>query len=87
MLKTMGDAAIPMYVQAAVSSGSLDRRSLEWASLRLISALKAAPNVCGAGYSYQNLGSYGFPLDAQLAAHAVNHAYGPQPGFVVTACR
>jgi|GEM_PF-785483 len=87
MLKAMGDAAIPMYVQAAVNSGTLDRRSLEWSSLRLISALKAAPGVCAAGYNYQNLGSYGFPVDAQLAAHCVNHGYGPQPGFVGTACR
>jgi len=86
-LKAMGDAAIPMYVQAAVSSGTLDRRALEWSSLRLITALRASPNVCQGGYAYDSLGSYGWPADAQIAAHVVRSAYGPSPQIIVTACR
>lgn len=86
-LKVMGDAAIPMYVQAAVSSGTLDRRALEWSSLRLITAIKASPNVCQAGYAYGAVGSYGWPADAQVAAHCVAYAYGAQPALVTNACR
>jgi hypothetical protein len=86
-LKAMGDAAIPIYVQAAVNSGTLDRRSLEWSSLRLIAALKSTPNVCAGGYNYGQLDSYGWPVDARLAAHCVNHAYGAQPALVTNACR
>ena len=86
-LKVMGDAAIPIYVQAAVSSGTLDRRSLEWSSLRLISALRTSPGVCQAGYAYGNVGSYGWPVDAQMAAHCVASAYGASPDFIARACR
>lgn len=86
-LKTMGDAAIPMYVQAAVNSGTLDRRSLEWSSLRLISALRGSPGICQAGYAYDRLDTYGWPVDAQIAAHNVRSAYGPSPQIVINACR
>lgn len=86
-LKVMGDAAIPIYVQAAVNSGTLDRRSLEWSSLRLISALRGSPGVCQAGYAYDQLGTYGWSLDAQIAAHNVRSAYGPSPLIVINACR
>lgn len=86
-LKSMGDAAIPMYVQAAVSSGTLDRRSLEWSSLRLISALRGSPGVCQAGYAYDRLDTYGWSVDAQIAAHNVRSAYGPSPQIVINACR
>jgi hypothetical protein len=87
LLKAAGDAAIPLYVQAAVNSGTLDRRSLEWSSLRLIAALRSAPNVCSAGYAYGRLDSYGWPADARLAAHCVNYAYGAEPALVGNACR
>ena len=48
-LKVMGNAAVPIYVQAAVSSGVLDARALEWASLRLISAIQTQQVTCVAG--------------------------------------
>lgn len=50
-LKAMGNAAIPIYVQAAVSSGVLDARALEWASLRLLGAMQTQQLTClgGAG--------------------------------------
>lgn len=86
-LKVMGDAAIPLYVQAAVNSGYLDARALEWSSLRLIRALRGAPTVCTSGFAFSRLGSYGWPADAQVAAQYVNYAYGPNPGFIATACR
>lgn len=76
-LKIMGDAAIPLYVQAAVNSGNLDRRALEWSSLRLLRALKGAPGVCSAGFAWASVPSYGWPADARLAAQYVNFGYGP----------
>ncbi len=75
-LKVMGDAAIPLYVQAAVSSGSLDSRALEWSSLRLIRALRGAPAVCTAGFSWAGVPSYGWPADARLAAQYTRYGYG-----------
>jgi hypothetical protein len=76
VLKVMGDAAIPLYVQAAVSSGTLDRRALEWSSLRLVRALRGAPAVCSGGFSWTSVPSYGWPKDAELAAQYVHYAYG-----------
>ena len=87
-LKVMGDAAIPIYVQAAVNSGTLDRRALEWSSLRLIRALRGSPAVCSAGFSFGAVPSYGWPPDARLAAQYVNYGYGPgHAASVGAACR
>lgn len=77
LLRVAGDAAIPLYVQAAVNSGSLDHRAIEWSSLRLIRALRAAPSVCSAGFSFTALPSYGWSTDAVVAARYVHFAYGP----------
>lgn len=76
VLSTAGDAAIPIYVQAAISSGTLDSQALEWSSLRLIRALRASPAVCSAGFSWTALPTYGWGADARLAAHYVHFAYG-----------
>lgn len=87
-LKVMGDAAIPIYIQAAVNSGVMDRRSLEWASLRLIRALRSAPAVCAAGFSWEKVPSYGWSSDAVLAAQYVYFAYGSgHSAAVQAACR
>jgi hypothetical protein len=75
-LEVMGDAAIPLYVQAAVNSGNLDRRALEWSSLRLIRAIKGAPTICTAGFSYQKVGGYGWGPEARVAASYTRFAYG-----------
>lgn len=76
LLRSAGDAAIPIYVQAAIGSGSLDQKALEWSSLRLIRALRSAPSVCSAGFSFAALPSYGWSTDARLAANYVHFAYG-----------
>lgn len=88
LLQVMGDAAIPLYVQAAVSSGTLDRRALEWSSLRLVRALRGAPAVCAGGFSWTGLPSYGWTDDAKLAAHYVHYAFGSAHAEAVQqACR
>ncbi|HSC88823.1 MAG TPA: hypothetical protein VLC09_16185 [Polyangiaceae bacterium] len=87
-LKVMGDAAIPLYVQAAVSAGVLDQRALEWSSLRLIRAIKGTPTICTGGFAWSGIGSYGWPPDARLAGHYAHYAYGDEvPGMVGSACR
>jgi hypothetical protein len=83
LLRSAGDAAIPLYVQAAVNSGSLDHRALEWSSLRLIRALRAAPSVCSAGFAWTALPSYGWSSEALLAANYVHFAYGSEHAEVL----
>ena len=84
----MGDAALPIYVQAAVSSGTLDRRALEWSSLRLLRALRGAPEVCASRFSWAALPTYGGSPDARLAAHDVHYAYGSSHADLLqNACR
>ena len=86
-LKAMGDAALPFYVQAAVSSGTLDRRALEWSSLRLLAALRGRPALCAAGFSYAKLPSYGLNSDAILAAQYLQFAYnGAQSSYWASGC-
>lgn len=87
-LKVMGDAAIPMYVQAAVNSGTMDARALEWASVRLIRAIKGTPTICAGGFSWGAIGSYGWPADARLAAQYARFGHGDGYAQVVGgACR
>lgn len=87
-LKVMGDAAVPFYVQAAVNSGTLDPQALEWASVRLIRALRGTPVICTNGFSWGRVPSYGWPADARLAAQYVNYGYGDaHSGVINQACR
>lgn len=74
-LKVMGDAAVPIYVQAAVNSGNVDPAALEWASVRLIRALRAAPMICSS-FNWGGVSSYGWDRDAVLAAQYVQYARG-----------
>ncbi|MCH2110502.1 MAG: hypothetical protein MK135_14365, partial [Polyangiaceae bacterium] len=59
LLKNAGDAAIPLYVQAAVSSGTMDRRALEWSSLQIMGAIRGSSLICQQGFSFQGVRSYG----------------------------
>jgi hypothetical protein len=87
-LKVMGDAAIPIYVQVAVNSGILDRRALEWSSLRLLRALRGAPAICSAGFAWGRVPTYGWPADARLAAQYVHYGYGDGHASAIQAsCR
>lgn len=86
-LKMMGDAAIPIYVQAAVNSGTMDRKALEWSSLRLIRALRGAPTICQS-FTFGGVAGYGWPADARVAAHYVGYSYGSaQEARLHGACR
>ncbi len=76
IVKTMGDAALPLYVQVAVNSGGLDRKALEWSSLRLLAALRGNTSICSGGFSYSRLPSYGLGPSDELAAHYLHYAYG-----------
>ncbi len=87
LLKSAGDAAIPFYVQAAVNSGVLDAQSLEWASLRLIRALRTDTVICRTGFDFGRMGSYTLPIDARVAGNYLRYGYGD--GYardITTAC-
>lgn len=87
LLKGAGDAAIPFYVQAAVNSGVLDARSLEWASLRLIRALRSDAVICRQGFDFGRLPAYALPPDAMLAGHYLRYGYGDAYARdITTAC-
>jgi hypothetical protein len=86
-LKVMGDAAIPIFVQAAVNSGTLDRQALEWSSLRLISALRGAPASC-ASFAFSSVPSYGWGAEQRVAAQYVEFGYGTEhAASLQAACR
>lgn len=76
LLKVAGDAAIPLYFQAAVNSGNLDARSLEWATLRILQALRTQTVICRQGFAWDRIGSYGWGPDARAAAHYLRFARG-----------
>jgi hypothetical protein len=76
LLKVAGVAAIPLYFQAAVNSGNMDARSLEWATLRVIQALRTQVVICQQGFAWNRLGSYGWGSDALAAAHYLQFARG-----------
>jgi len=87
-LKAMGDAAIPLYVQVAVSSGVMDQRALEWSSLRLIRAIRGVPTVCSSGFAFSNMGRYGLPVEAVLSAEYLRFGYGDEfQGALASVCR
>ncbi len=88
LLAKIGDTALPIYLQAAVQSGQLDQRSLQWSTLRLLRALRGLPPLCRAGYSFSRLSSYDLPFDVQVAAHYLEFAYsGQREALWSRACR
>src|SRR5690606_11323991 len=76
VLKVAGDAAIPLYVQAAVNAGNVDARALEWSTLRLINALRTRTVICQQGFAWNRLGGYQLGPDARMAAHYLQFARG-----------
>lgn len=76
LLKSAGDAAIPLYFQAAVNAGNVDARSLEWATLRILRALRTQTVICRDGFSWDRIGSYGWGPDARMAAQYLRFARG-----------
>lgn len=76
LLGAAGDAAIPLYFQAAVNSGNVDPRALEWATLRIINALRTHTVICQQGFAWNRLGSYQLGTDARMAAHYLQFARG-----------
>jgi len=75
-LKVMGDAALPLYVQVAVSSGVLDRQALQWSSLRLLRALKQSGQDCVSDYAWRGVPMDAWDPEARLAAHYMSFAGG-----------
>lgn len=76
LLKIAGDAAVPLYFQAAVNAGNVDARSLEWATLRILQALRTQTVICQDGFAWDRIGSYGWGPDTRMAAQYLRFARG-----------
>ncbi len=84
LLKDAGDAAVPLFMQVALSSQSFDPRALDWSSGELLSALRSRPQLCSS-FDWTKLDTYGFPLSTRIAVHYLRYAqgddfYGPISG-------
>ncbi len=74
LLAQAGDAAIPMYVQAAINSGYQDPRTVEWSTLRLIRALRGSTVICREGFSWGATSA--LPIDARIGSSYLRYAHG-----------
>jgi hypothetical protein len=75
LLKEAGVAAIPLFMQVAVSSASFDPRAVDWASGELLGALRQRPQLC-ASFDWTKLSGYGFLPPTELAVHYLRFVYG-----------
>lgn len=77
VLRTAGLAAFPVYVQAAINSGAVDSRAMEWAHWQLLGALRTNSIVCDQGFHWDRITSYGFPPTVLAGLYYLNFARGP----------
>jgi hypothetical protein len=84
LLKGAGVAAIPLFMQVAVTSQAYDPRAVDWASGELLSAIRARPQICSS-FDWTQMQTYGFSPAAQVAVQYLRFAqgdsfYGPIAG-------
>jgi hypothetical protein len=84
LLKGAGVAAIPLFMQVAVTSQAYDPRALDWASGELLSAIRARPQICSS-FDWTQMQTYGFLPATQVAVQYLRFAqgdafYGPIAG-------
>ena len=75
LLASASPAAIPLFMQAALSSQTVDGRALDWANGELFGALRRAPQAC-TGFDWRRAPSYGFGPSALLAVNYLRFAHG-----------
>jgi hypothetical protein len=75
LLKGVGVAAVPLFMQVAVTSQAFDPRALDWASGELLGAIRARPQLC-TSFDWTQMQSYGFLPPTQLAVQYLRFAYG-----------
>jgi len=75
LLASASPAAIPLFMQAALNSQTLDTRALDWSNGILFAELRRYPQAC-TGFDWRQVRSYGFGTNAQLAVNYLRFAYG-----------
>ena len=75
LLSSASPSAIPLFMQAAVSSQALDPRALDWSNGELFEALRQHPQAC-TGFDWRRVQSYGFGPSALLAVDYLRFAQG-----------
>ena len=75
LLASASPAAIPLFMQAAISSQTVDARALDWANGELFGALRRYPQAC-TGFDWRRAPSYGFGPSALLAVNYLRFANG-----------
>ena len=75
LLSTANLSAIPLFMQAAVSSQAYDPRALDWSNGELFQALRQHPQAC-TGFDWRRVQSYGFGPSALLAVDYLRFAQG-----------
>jgi hypothetical protein len=84
LLKGAGVAAVPLFMQVAVTSQAYDPRAMDWASGELLGAIRARPQICSS-FDWTQMQTYGFSPVTQLAVQYLRFAqgdsfYGPIAG-------
>jgi hypothetical protein len=84
LLKGAGVAAIPLFMQVAVTSQAYDPRAMDWASGELLTAIRAKPQLCSS-FDWTQMQTYGFLPATQVAVQYLRFAqgdsfYGPIAG-------
>ena len=75
LLTSANLSAIPLFMQAAVSSQSYDPRAFDWAQGELFEALRRSPQAC-TGFDWRRVQSYGFGPSGLLAVDYLRFAEG-----------
>ena len=84
LLKGAGVAAIPLFMQVAITNQAYDPRALDWASGELLTAIRAKPQLC-TSFDWTQMQTYGFLPQTQVAVQYLRFAmgdgfYGPIQG-------
>jgi hypothetical protein len=75
LLTSSNVSAIPLFMQAAVTSQAYDPRAVDWSNGELFAALRRNPQAC-TGFDWRRVQSYGFGPSALLAVDYLRFAQG-----------
>jgi hypothetical protein len=75
LLKGAGIGTIPLFMQVAIASQTVDPRAVDWASGELLTALRAKPALCSS-FDWTQMLSAGFLPQTQIAVQYLRFAQG-----------
>ena len=76
LLKDAGLAALPLYMKAAITEGSVSTEATEWAELELLSVVMNSQSFCNERFSWTALPTYGMTSKSMVAARYLHFAFG-----------